>query len=78
MIKSLYALEHDSSRTKLIVVFMDEIASAEISSGTCALVDSAGNPSQEGEPGLLLYNGGTVCNRRFSINSANAICHVMG
>ena len=28
--------------------------------------------------GLLLYNNGTVCGKRFSANSANAICRAMG
>ena len=54
------------------------IETAEISSGTFTVVNSAGNRTKEGELGLLLYNGGTVCVDFFSINSANAICHRMG
>ena len=50
----------------------------KISSGVFTLVDSAGYTTQEGELGLLLYNGGTVCDNDFSFNSANAICHLMG
>ena len=33
---------------------------------------------ETGDIGLLLYNGGTVCDDRFSDNSANAICREMG
>ena len=28
--------------------------------------------------GLLIYEGGTVCNDSFTDNSADAICHIMG
>ena len=33
---------------------------------------------ETGDIGLLLYNGGTVCDGYFSNNSANAICREMG
>ena len=33
---------------------------------------------ETGDIGLLLYNGGTVCDDGFSDNSANAICREMG
>ena len=42
------------------------------------LVDSDGNTVEGGEFGLLLYNGGTVCDDFFDTNAANAICHFMG
>ena len=50
----------------------------ELSLGTFTLVDSAGDVTESGELGLLLYNGGTVCDDQFDINAANAICHSMG
>ena len=37
-----------------------------------------GHPVGTGERGLLLYNGGTVCDDNFSENSADAICREMG
>ena len=33
---------------------------------------------ETGDIGLLLYNGGTVCDDGFKDNSANAICREMG
>ena len=42
------------------------------------LIDSDGTEIGAGERGLLLYNGGTVCDDSFSENSANAICREMG
>ena len=33
---------------------------------------------ETGDFGLLLYNGGTVCDDNFSDDSANAICREMG
>ena len=42
------------------------------------VVDSDGDDVAAGERGLLLYNGGTVCDDSFSENSANAICREMG
>ena len=42
------------------------------------LVDKAGNVTKEKEFGLLLLNGGTVCNNDFGTNAANAACHLMG
>ena len=42
-------------------------------------MDQSGNAIiDESQMGLLLYNGGTVCDDNFSDNSANAICKVMG
>ena len=46
---------------------------------TFSLVDQSGNTIvDESQMGLLLYNGGTVCDDGFSDNSANAICKVLG
>ena len=38
------------------------------------LVDSAGNPVEGQQLGLLLYRGGTVCDDKFHDNAAEAIC----
>ena len=43
-----------------------------------SLVDSDGNTVGPEELGLLLWNGGTVCDDGFNINSADAICRVLG
>ena len=43
-----------------------------------SIVDSEGNAITDGEFGLLLYNGGTVCDDGFNNNAANAICRFMG
>ena len=42
------------------------------------IINREGDPVKAGERGLLLYNGGTVCNDGFSNDSANAICRKMG
>jgi hypothetical protein len=43
------------------------------------LVDSEGKFVEgENKLGLLLYNGGTVCDDNFNFNAADAICKVMG
>ena len=42
------------------------------------LVDRQGGSVKPGNRGLLLYNGGTVCDDGFSKYSANAICREMG
>ena len=42
------------------------------------LINEKGGPVGPKETGLLLYNGGTVCNDGFSDDSANAICREMG
>jgi hypothetical protein len=43
------------------------------------LVDSEGNYiEKEDRLGLLLYNGGTVCDDGFDFTAANAICKHMG
>ena len=42
------------------------------------LVDDNGNEVEGGRMGLLLYNGGTVCDDSFTENSADAICREMG
>ena len=40
-------------------------------------MDSSGNAAQRGKLGLLLYNGGTVCDDYFNRNAADAICKLM-
>lgn len=60
----------------LFIGIMMAQASAEAPSFT--LVNSDGNAIHEGELGLLLYNSGTVCDDRFDVNAANAICRFMG
>ena len=41
-------------------------------------MDSGGNTiTEEGQLGLLLYKGGTVCDDSFDNNAANAICKQM-
>ncbi|KAL5253630.1 hypothetical protein ACHWQZ_G013415 [Mnemiopsis leidyi] len=50
----------------------------ETGSDGFSLVDSNGEEVGVGERGLLLYNGGTVCDDSFSENSADAICREMG
>lgn len=42
------------------------------------LVDDYGNSVGDNERGLLLYNGGTVCDDHFDQTAANAICIEMG
>ena len=42
------------------------------------LVNSGGEAYKSEELGLLLYNGGTVCNDRFDTIDANVICIRMG
>ena len=41
------------------------------------LVDSTGSEIQGEELGLLLYNGGTVCDDSFDSTAADAICKLM-
>ena len=41
-------------------------------------MNSLGKPIVTGEMGLLLYEGGTVCDDHFDDDSANAICIEMG
>ena len=43
-----------------------------------SLVDEDGNKVKATERGLLLFNGGTVCDDNFDENSAEAICRQMG
>ena len=43
-----------------------------------SLVDSDGNTVGPEELGLLLWNGGTVCDDGFDDNSADAVCRVLG
>merc|ERR550537_1412967 len=42
------------------------------------LVDGRGNKIYGQREGLLLFNGGTVCDDGFSMNSAHAICRTLG
>ena len=42
------------------------------------MIDSYGNEVGAGTDGLLLRNGGTVCDDYFDSNSAKAICRKMG
>merc|ERR1719232_1599900 len=42
------------------------------------LVDGGGNRIYGQREGLLLFNGGTVCDDGFSMNSAHAICRTLG
>ena len=41
-------------------------------------MNSDGKAAKAGELGLLLYNGGTVCNDGFADNAAKAICVELG
>ena len=43
-----------------------------------SLSNSDGNTVGANTLGLLIYNGGTVCDDDFSTNSADAICRKMG
>jgi hypothetical protein len=47
-------------------------------SGKFTLVNSTGNTLEDGELGLLLINGGTVCVDELDNNAAHAICNSMG
>jgi hypothetical protein len=51
-------------------------------SGKFTLVNSTGNTLEDGEFGLLLIHGGTVCDSKyfhsFDNNAAHAICNSMG
>ena len=49
-----------------------------ISLSEFSLIDLNGNAVGAGVLGLLMNNGGTVCNDYFSYNSAGAICRKMG
>ena len=42
------------------------------------LIDPAGNEITSSDGGLLLFEGGTVCNDNFNDNAALAICLEMG
>ena len=42
-----------------------------------SLVDDTGNTAESGQLGLLLYQGGTVCNEFFNNQTAEAICRRM-
>ena len=41
-------------------------------------MDSNGDAVEKGVKGLLLFNGGTVCDDSFDDNSAAAICRLLG
>ena len=43
-----------------------------------SLVNADGQKAGANTLGLLIYNGGTVCDDGFTDNSADAICHIMG
>ena len=42
------------------------------------MVDSSGNFITGQQNGLLLYNGGTLCDSKFNITAAHAVCKLMG
>ncbi|KAL5253613.1 hypothetical protein ACHWQZ_G013415 [Mnemiopsis leidyi] len=65
---------HDCSHYEDVILDCD----AEQSAVGFRIVDVSGDDVATGERGLLLYNGGTVCDDSFSENSANAICREMG
>ncbi|KAL5269225.1 hypothetical protein ACHWQZ_G002900 [Mnemiopsis leidyi] len=50
----------------------------QVLSARFTLVDIHGRPITDESKGLLLYNGGTVCDDSFSDNSGTAICRQMG
>ena len=50
---------------------------AEVEPPFFQLLNESGEPSSTGR-GLLLYNGGTVCDDSFSSDSAEAICRELG
>ena len=43
-----------------------------------SLVDRNGNEVSDGEMGLLLYNGGTVCDDGFNSYTADVLCRELG
>ena len=43
-----------------------------------SLIDVKGNSLQSEQLGLVLYQGGTVCNEKFDNKTAEAICRQMG
>ena len=58
------------------VYFADEAVKSE---SLFHLISKSGDDTSQGERGLLLYKGGTVCGKyRFSYYSASAICREMG
>ena len=65
------SMSHGCSLSRL------DIFSAEAASHGFKLVNSAGERSKEGW-GLLLYDGGTVCDSPFDNTAASAICLAMG
>ncbi|KAL5253617.1 hypothetical protein ACHWQZ_G013415 [Mnemiopsis leidyi] len=65
---------HDCSHYEDVILDCD----AEQSAVGFRIVDVSGDDVATGERGLLLYNGGTVCDDSFNENSADAICREMG
>ena len=63
------------SRLPALLITLDIIYSG---TAQFTLVDSAGEEAGAGELGLLLYNGGTVCDDSFDNNAAEAICVELG
>ena len=60
------------------IVFIISFKVTPIKLSVLSLVDSNGDTVGAGVVGLLLSNGGTVCDDGFSDNSADAICRELG
>ena len=58
--------------------FLAENTKFSVLSAEFTLVDINGRAITDESKGLLLYNGGTVCDDSFSDNSGTAICREMG
>ena len=58
---------------------LEPVLTLDKSSGQFKLVNSSESEITSPEvEGLLIYNGGTVCDDKFNFNSAHAICKQMG
>ena len=60
------------------IIFIISFKVTPIKLSVLSLVDSNGDTVGAGVVGLLLSNGGTVCDDGFSDNSADAICRELG